>query len=99
MQIAQRASSAPVPPLRGEDHEVERARALHFEPRLPAAAGRIDPVERLGHDALVARGDRSVEERRRFIGIPRDDPRHHPATGHDIGSQRGASRKGLVEQT
>ena len=62
VEIAQPAATAPVPPLRGEHHEVERAHRLHLQPTRAAAARHVGLIERLQHHALVAAGDRVVEE-------------------------------------
>src|SRR5207245_9497655 len=78
MQVAERAAAAAVAPLRREHDEVERARALHLEPRLAAPAGSVRAGQRLRHDTLVALRDRLRQERGRFVRARRDDPRHEP---------------------
>ena len=61
VEVAQPAAPAPVPPLGGEDHEVERVPRLDLQPAGPAAAGGVGRVQCLDDDALVAGGQRGVE--------------------------------------
>ena len=42
VQVAERPAPAPAAPLRREHDEIERARLLHLQPRLPAAAGGVE---------------------------------------------------------
>ena len=70
----------------------------HAPPRRPASYG---DVERLHHHALVAGGDRPVEERRRLVGVGGDDRRQagarpaRPSPGAR-GARRAARRRRLA---
>ena len=77
MEVRELPLPAPVPPLGGEDDEVERVRGLHLQPAGAAPARLVRRIERLHHHALVAACERLVEKRLRddrIVGLyPRND--------------------------
>ncbi len=88
VEVAEPSLAAPVSPLGGEHHQVERVGALHLEPRRPAAAGLVRGLRRFRHHALVPVSNRREEERlcRRRIS------RHH--AGHYEAFRRQLSERG-----
>src|SRR4051812_45618989 len=53
VQVAQPPFAPATPPLDRENHEIERTRLLHLQPRGAAPASRVDAVNRLRHHAFV----------------------------------------------
>ena len=96
MQVAQRPAPAAVSPLDGEHHEIERPRPLDLQPRLPAPAGGVRAVHRLGHHPFVPALDRAHQKRGGFFGSRRDQARHDPGGGHLLAERRDAARVRLV---
>ena len=68
VQVRQPTLAPAVAPLGREHDEVERPHRLHLAPRAAAPTGVVGRVERLHHHALVAGGERVVEERRGLVG-------------------------------
>ena len=75
---------------RREHDEVERVTWLDLQPAGAAAAGRVGRVERLDEHALVAGGQRRVEEGLRAAGIVDQRARHARRGRHQLVERRGA---------
>src|SRR5262249_20848062 len=98
MEIAQPSFAPAAAPLDGEDHEIERARLLHLQPRLTAAAGGIHAVNRLRHHALVASRERARGELGRLFGVRRDDARDAVDRGGLLVEDRDAAGERFVDE-
>ena len=74
-----------------------RAR-LHLDPADAAPAGLVRAVERLDHHALVAGGERLLEEALRLVGVARLEPRGPEGVRHALGEAVDALGEREVEQ-
>jgi hypothetical protein len=88
VQVAEPALAPARAPLRGQHHEVQRVRGLELEPAQAAAARVVGRVQRLGHQALVARGQGLVVEVLGRGAIGRDAARDAQRRRHH-GVERG----------
>ncbi len=82
MEVAQLALPAAVAPLGREDDEVERGCPLYLHPGGAAPSRLVGRIERLHDDALVAAGERVLEESLRVVGTAELGARNPNGVGH-----------------
>ena len=88
----------PVPPLGGENDEIERVRGLDLDPTCTSPARLVRRVERLHHDAFVATREGVLEEPLRGVPVVGLDARHDERTRKPLVERREPVAQRHVDQ-
>src|SRR5262249_11134021 len=97
VQIAEPAGATAMAPFGREHYQIERYRGFNLEPRAAARASLIGRVERFGHDSLMPRLERRLQEGLGFGFFSDDAARHQQALGHHACESRDALGPRSVE--
>src|SRR5207247_8677115 len=84
VDVREPAAAAAMAPFGSEHHEVERLGRLDLEPRRAARAGVVARIQRLGHEPLVAGGERSLVEGSGLARVGGHDARDAPRGWNEL---------------